>query len=82
MEGKPFEEWNREEVKAWATKFLGETDAQKLWESEMSGNELSIAETRDLTLCGLTVGRSLKLLQKVSEKRAGKVLTDVSHSLS
>jgi hypothetical protein len=82
MESKPFEEWSKEEVKAWATKFITETDAQKLLENEMSGNALSIAKTEDLKLCGLSVGSSLVLLKEVVQQRDGKFLTDVTHSLS
>jgi hypothetical protein len=82
MERKPFEEWSRDEVKEWATQFIGDTDAQKLWENEMSGKALSLAKPKHLKLCGLSMGSSLLLVDKVVEQRAGKVLTDMSHSLS
>jgi|688.fasta_scaffold187512_1 hypothetical protein len=68
MEQKSFKEWSKEDVRAWAEGFIGATEANKLFDNDMSGLSLSHAQTQDLKDCGLTSGKSLEVLAKVAEQ--------------
>ena len=78
MERKDFEEWSKEDVRTWAEGFMEATEAQMLFENDMSGLALSHAQKKDLQECGFTGGKSLEILAKV-KKLLGKVHHDLAY---
>ena len=82
MEQKIFQEWSKDDVRAWAEDFIGAAGAQKLFNNDMNGLALSHAQRQDLQACGLNTGLSLQVLAKVAEKLRCKIFHIQPPSLS